>query len=618
MLGGMTWRLERGAAVAPDGTVTFSVWAPRAQRLAVRLLDSSGKTRTELPMQAGERGELTARTDLGQAPVGSDYLYVLPEVGPRPDPVSRRQAASVHGPSRIVDPSAFRWTDDRWKGLPLEDLLFYELHVGTFTQAGTFSAIEERLSYLRDLGVTAVELMPVNTFPGTRNWGYDGALLYAPHEAYGGPEGLRHLVDACHARGMALFLDVVYNHLGPEGNYLADFGPYFTDRYRTPWGSALNFDGPDSDQVRRFFIDNALHWLTEYHVDGLRLDAIHGIFDFGARHVLQELSDAFHAEAARLGRRAWLVAESDLNDPRVIRPADAGGHGMDAQWSDDFHHAVHTLVTGNRRGYFTDFGRASQVAKAVVDGFVYDGGYSEYRKRSHGAPSVDDAGIRFVIFNQNHDQIANACQGKRLAHLVGPARQKLAAVLLFSTPGLPMLFQGEEFAADEPWDYFTSHTDPKLAEAVREGRHQEYLHLQEEGADVTSWADPQDPQTFARAKLRWSQLDEAAHADMLSFYRALIGLRNRLPALHNGRKDLTRAEADDAARLVTIRRGDPGGTATFTIANFADGAALVRLPEEGRWQLALATQLVGAPAGVLEPAAPITVPGSTGYIFERR
>jgi maltooligosyltrehalose trehalohydrolase len=613
----MSWRLERGAQLGPEGTVTFSVWAPRADRVSVRLLDSDGKTRAELPMQPGELGGFTARTDLGQAPVGSDYVFVLPQAGARPDPVSRRQVAGVHGPSRIVDPTSFRWTDERWKGLPLEDLLFYELHVGTFTAAGTFSGVEERLSYLRDLGVTAVELMPVNTFPGARNWGYDGALLFAPHEAYGGPDGLRHLVDACHARGLALFLDVVYNHLGPEGNYLGDFGPYFTDRYRTPWGSALNFDGPESDQVRRFFIDNALHWLTEYHVDGLRLDAIHGIFDLGARHVLHELADEFHAQAARLGRRAWLVAESDLNDPRVIRPAETGGHGLDAQWSDDFHHAVHTLVTGNRRGYFVDFGRASDVAKAVTDGFVYDGRYSPHRQRRHGASSASDAASRFVIFNQNHDQIANACQGRRLAQLVGPERQKLAAVVLFSTPGLPLLFQGEELAADEPWEYFTSHTDPKLAEAVREGRHREYLHLQEEGASVASWADPQDPQTFARVKLRWAQLDEPAHADMLAFYRSLIGLRNRLAPLRNGRKDLTRATADDAARLVTIRRDDPGGAATFTVANFADGPAWVRLPEGGRWQLVLATQMVAAPSDPLASGAETAVPGSTAYVFER-
>ncbi|HXU61926.1 MAG TPA: alpha-amylase family glycosyl hydrolase, partial [Polyangia bacterium] len=289
----MSWRLERGATIGPSGTVTFSVWAPRADKVGVRLLGTDGKTRAELPMERDERGVFTARTDLGQAPVGTDYSFVLPKVGARPDPVARRQAGGVHGPSRIVDPSAFRWSDERWKGLPLEDLILYELHVGTFTEAGTFAGIEDKLSYLRDLGITAVELMPVNTFPGARNWGYDGVGLYAPHEAYGGPEALRHLVDACHARGLALFLDVVYNHLGPEGNYLGDFGPYLTDRYRTPWGQALNFDGPESDEVRRFFIDNALHWLTEYHVDGLRLDAIHGIFDFGARHVLAELAEAF-------------------------------------------------------------------------------------------------------------------------------------------------------------------------------------------------------------------------------------------------------------------------------------------------------------------------------------
>ncbi len=455
--------------------------------------------------------------------------------------------------------------------------------------------------------------MPVNTFPGARNWGYDGVGLYAPHEAYGGPDALRRLVDACHARGLAVLLDVVYNHLGPEGNYVGEFGPYFTDRYRTPWGQALNFDGEDSDEVRRFFIDNALHWLIEYHVDGLRLDAVHGIFDFGARHVLRELAEAFHDQAASLGRQAWLIAESDLNDPRVIRPAEAGGHGLDAQWSDDFHHAVHTLATGNRRGYFVDYGRAADVAKAVTNGYVYDGTYSAFRKRRHGAPSADEPGVRFVIFNQNHDQIANACQGKRLAQLVGADKQKVATAVLFAAPGLPMLFQGEEYAEDAPWDYFTSHTDRKLAEAVREGRHQEYLHLQEEGSDVSSWADPQDEQTFARIKLRWDSVSEPRHADMLAFYRSLIALRKRLAPLHNGRKDLTRAEVDEEAKLVTIRRDDPSGAAVFLAANFGDRPAQVKLPGDGRWKLALATANPEAdPAGDT-----LSVPAATAYLFER-
>jgi maltooligosyltrehalose trehalohydrolase len=613
----MIWQLDRGATVAPDGTVTFSIWAPRAEALTVRLLAPGGnEVRAELPMARAANGVFSARAPSGLAPVGSDYVYLLPGAGPRPDPVSRRQPAGVHGPSRIVGDD-FRWTDEGWRGVPLAELIFYELHVGTFSPEGTFAGVAAKLPYLRDLGVTAVELMPVVTFPGDRNWGYDGASLFAPHEAYGGPAGLRHLVDACHAHGLALFLDVVYNHLGPEGNYLQDFGPYFTDRYKTPWGAALNFDGPDSDEVRRFFVDNALHWLTDYHVDGLRLDAIHGIFDFGARHILAELSDAFHAEAARLGRRAWLVGESDLNDPRVIRPTELGGLGLDAQWSDDFHHAQHVLATGNRRGYFVDYGRAADLAKAISEGFVYDGQPSAYRRRRHGAPASGAPGERFVVFIQNHDQIANACQGRRLGQLVGLERQKVAATVLFSTPALPLLFHGEEYAEEAPFDYFTSHGDPALAEAVRQGRHHEYLHLLEEGADAGIWADPQAAATFQRAKLRWESIAEAPHADMLAFYRALIALRRRLAPLHNGRRDLTRVTADEEGRWLTIERGDPSGAATFTAANFGAEEATIRLPAGGaRWELALATSSV-APARVDGNTASFSLPRDVAAVFIR-
>jgi len=613
----MSWQLERGAAVAPDGTVTFSIWAPRAEALTVRLLSPGGnQVRAELPMARADNGVFSARAPAELAPVGSDYVYLLPGVDPRPDPVSRRQPAGVHGPSRIVDHAHFRWSDGGWRGLPLAELIFYELHVGTFSPEGTFAGVAEKLPYLRDLGVTAIELMPVVTFPGDRNWGYDGASLFAPHEAYGGPAGLRHLVDACHAHGLALFLDVVYNHLGPEGNYLQDFGPYFTDRYKTPWGAALNFDGPDSDEVRRFFVDNALHWLVDYHVDGLRLDAIHGIFDFGARHILAELSDAFHAEAARLGRRAWLVAESDLNDPRVIQPTAAGGLGLDAQWSDDFHHAQHVLATGKRRGYFVDFAGAADLAKAIAEGFVYDGQPSAFRRRRHGAPAAGAPGERFVAFNQNHDQIANACQGRRLGQLVGLERQKVAATVLFSTPALPFLFHGEEYGEEAPFDYFTSHSDPALAEAVRQGRHQEYLHLLDEGAEVGSWADPQAEETFQRAKLRWESLARSPHAEMLAFYRALIALRRRLAPLHNGRKDLTRVTADEAGRSVTIERGDPSGAATFTAANFGDHEATIRLPAGAGWELALATCSI-APARVDAGIASFSLPRDAAAVFTR-
>ena len=613
----MTWRLERGANVGADGVVTFSVWAPRRRELSVRILDAAGATRAELAMARGADGVFTARAEAAVAPPGSDYVFLLPDVGARPDPVSRHQPRGVHGPSRIVAPGGFTWNDGGWRGVPRADLVIYELHVGTFSPEGTFAGVAARLPHLRELGVTAVELMPVAAFPGDRNWGYDGVYLYAPHAAYGGPDGLKRLVDACHAQGLALILDVVYNHLGPEGNYLGDYGPYFTDRYRTPWGDALNFDGADSDEVRRFFVDNTLHWLTEYHVDGLRLDAIQGIHDFSARPILREIADAFHAEAARLGRDAWLIAESDLNDPRVIRPKEVGGLGMDAQWSDDFHHALHAVVTGNRRGYFGDFGRVADVGKAITASFVYDGQHAPHRRRRHGAPAAADPGDRFVSFIQNHDQVANAYQGRRLAQVAGIARQKVAAVVLFSTPALPLLFQGEEWAEEAPFDYFTSHGDPALVDAVRKGRHAEYEHLLDEGADIGAWADPQAEETFLNCKLRWDSIDRAPHADVLTFYRALIALRRGLAPLRNGRKDLTRADGDEAGRWLTIRRGDPTGAASFTIANLGDAPLRLRLPEGppgARWRLALATD--GPAGGVARAGTDVPLAPSAASIYE--
>jgi maltooligosyltrehalose trehalohydrolase len=615
----MSWRLERGASVGDDGAVTFSVWAPRRRSLVVRILEAGGGgPRAELEMVRGADGVFTARAAPGVARAGDDYVYLLPDVGARPDPVSRHQPAGVHAPSRIVAPGGYAWRDAGWRGVARADLVFYELHVGTFSPEGTFAGVASRLPYLRDLGVTAVELMPVAAFPGERNWGYDGVYLFAPHTAYGGPDELKRLVDACHAHGLALFLDVVYNHLGPEGNYLADFGPYFTDRYRTPWGDALNFDGTDSDEVRRFFVDNALYWLTEYHVDGLRLDAIQGIHDFSARPILQEIADAFHAEAERAGRQAWLVAESDLNDPRVIRPKHSGGLGMDAQWSDDFHHALHAVVTGNRRGYFGDFGRFADVKKAIESGFVYDGQHAPHRRRRHGAPSVEEPGDRFVAFIQNHDQVANAYQGRRIGQVAGADRQKLAAAVLFSAPVLPMLFQGEEYGEAAPFDYFISHGDAGLVEAVRRGRHAEYLHLLDEGADLGTWSDPQAEQTFRACKLRWESMNAVPHAELLAFYRALIALRRRLPALANGRKDLTRVDSDEAGRWLAIQRGDPGGSAVATLANLGDAAADVPLPP-GRWRLALATAALPAlePGAKVDGAGVVALPTASAAIFEK-
>lgn len=462
------WRLEFTANPVPGG-VRFRTWAPLVTKLALHVVRPRPAV---IPMERDGDGAFTAlAADLA---AGAEYFYALNGGSLRPDPVSRFQPRGVHEASQVIDPEAFVWSDQDWKGRALSDFIIYELHTGAFTPEGTFDGVIRRLRYLRELGVTAIELMPVATFPGVRNWGYDGVCLYAPHSAYGGPEGLKRLVNACHCEGLAVVLDVVYNHLGPEGNYLGEYAPYFTDRYHTPWGAALNFDGAQSDGVRRFFIDNARYWLTEYHIDALRLDAIHGIFDFGAHHILHELADGFHRQARALGRRAWLIAESDLNDTRVINRGAIGGHGLDAQWNDDFHHALHALLTERRHGYFADFGSIADVRTALTEGFVYNGRRSQYRQRLHGVSSAPNPGRQFVVFNQNHDQVANAEAGDRLSKLLTLDQQKLASLILFCAPNLPMLFMGEEFGASSPFDYFTSFDDPELADAVSKGRQREY------------------------------------------------------------------------------------------------------------------------------------------------
>jgi maltooligosyltrehalose trehalohydrolase len=484
----------------------------------------------------------------------------------------------------VVDPNDFRWSDQEWRGIPLEDYLIYELHTGTFTPEGTFESLIPRLPYLRDLGVTAIELMPVAEFPGRRNWGYDGVGLYAPQSTYGGPTGLKTLIDACHRQGLAVVLDVVYNHLGPEGNYLAEFGPFFTDSYRTPWGEAINYDGAESEGVRRFFVDNALYWLTEYHVDALRLDAIHGIFDFSARHILQELAEAFHAQAQQLGRSAWLIAESDLNDARVIRPPTQGGHGLDCQWLDDFHHALHTALDGDSRGYFADFDGLPSLARALTNGFVYEGQHSKYRRRLHGSPSRDRPGRQFVVFSQNHDQVGNALQGVRPSALCSLGSQKLAAAVLFFAPFLPMLFMGQEYGETAGFYYFTDHGDPMLIEAVREGRRRET------GAFLggREFVDPQDAATFQRSKLNWNLPELPPHSGLLAWHRDCIAIRKQQACLRNCRKDLTRAECDGQKRWLVVDRRDPSGSCALLVCNFAESAQAVPIPfQDASWSLCL-------------------------------
>jgi len=553
--------LKYGATLSAKGGVEFRISAPLVSTIEVRINDA--------PPRKLERSGEDFEILLSDARAGDKYKLVLDGSRERPDPWSRSQPDGVHRWSEIVDPASFTWTDQSWTGLELTDFIFYELHTGTFTPSGTFEGVASKLAYLKDLGVTAIELMPVAEFPGARNWGYDGVDLFAPHSAYGGPSGLKSLVNAAHSEGLAVVLDVVYNHLGPEGNYLAEFAPFFTERYRTPWGAAINFDGPGSDGVRRFFIDNAIYWLTEYHIDALRIDAIHGIFDFGARHFLAELRDHFHEEAQRLGRRAFLIAESDLNDVRVIQRSEKGGYALDGQWHDEFHHTLVSMLTGARRGFLGDFGRLGQIRKAITEGFVYDGIYSNYRQRHFGSSSRDEPGERFVAFIQNHDQIANTAQGARLSQLVSREQYGMAVMVLLCSPFLPLLFMGEEFADTAPFQYFTSHGDPSLAKAVSDGRRREHADFASGG----EFHDPQAVETFQVSRLRWEMVDRPGHSETLDLYKKVIALRKQWSCLGNCRKDLTRVCVDEDARFLRMERGDPSGCHAVLLCNFSEKPA---------------------------------------------
>lgn len=493
--------------------------------------------------------------DLPEAGPGTDYRFVLDGSEPLADPRSPWQPEGIDGPSRVVDHGAFAWNDAGWRGCSAPWLAggaVYELHLGTFTPEGTFDAAAGHLDHLVGLGVRAVEIMPVNEFSGEHGWGYDGAFLYAPHHAYGGPEGLKRLVDACHLRGLAVILDVVYNHLGPVGNVLERFGPYFTVRYATPWGKAVNLDGAFSDEVRAFFVGNALMWLRDYHVDALRIDAVHAIVDTSAVHFLEELARAVEDLAAAEGRDLFLIAESDLNDPRIVRGPGAGGYGMDAVWNEDFHHALHALLTGERQGYYEDFGSLADVAGCLERAVVYDGRYSRFRRRRHGRPHVGLGGHRFVGFLQNHDQVGNRALGERSAALMSPGLLKVGAALVVTAPFVPMLFQGEEWAASTPFLYFTDHRDPALAAAVREGRRSEFAAF---GWKPDQIPDPQAPETFERSKLAWAEAGEGHHATMLAWYRDLLALRRRTPDLTDGRLGRVEVAFSEEERWILVRRG---------------------------------------------------------------
>ena len=557
-----------GADLLEDGRCVFRVWAPKRERVELHIVAPQDR---RVSLQKMADGYHEAVVD--DCAEGMRYLFVLDGGTERPDPASRSQPDGVHAASEIVGRD-FAWHDQGWTGVALEDYVVYELHVGTFTPEGTFDAIIPRLDALRELGVTAIELLPIAQFPGGRNWGYDGTYVGAAQNSYGGARSLKRLVDACHQRGLALLLDVVYNHLGPEGNYLSEYGPYFTDRYKTPWGLALNFDGPYSDDVRWYFIHNALQWIDEFHVDGLRVDAVHAIVDHSAEPFLQDLVAAVHDRARDLGRRIYAIAESDLNDPRVITSKDDFGLGFDSQWADDFHHALHVLLTGERDGYYQGFsGKVSELARVYATGYLYVGQHSVYRGRKYGLKPKTTSGAQFVISAQNHDQVGNRMLGERLAALVSIDKVRIAAAAIVLSPFLPMLFMGEEYGEKAPFQYFTSHGDPDLIEAVRKGRLEEFDDFEWHGEPP----DPHDEETFRRSKLQWEQMGRGEHASLRRLYKELLRLRRDTPALR--RLDLAAVEthADDERRVLLVRRWS-GESQALLAFNFGEKAQTLEMP----------------------------------------
>jgi maltooligosyltrehalose trehalohydrolase len=582
------------------------VWAPQHDRVELHLLDNS---RDFLPMQLDPRGYHHVIADRLQP--GAKYLYRFADSRERPDPASRRQSDGVHGPSELVDLHNFEWTDRGWKGLQLADSVFYELHVGTFTKEGTFNALRAALDQLAAIGVTTIEIMPIAQFPGARNWGYDGACPFAVQNSYGSPRDLQLLVDAAHSRGLAVALDVVYNHLGPEGNYLSEYGPYFTEHYKTPWGAALNFDGPDSDDVRRFFIENALYWLEHFHIDVLRLDAIHGIVDASAFPFLAELSKEVDALAARTGRIISLVAESDLNDARVLRSRCDGGLGMPSQWSDDFHHSVHTLLTGENSGYYRDFGGIEHLAGTLRQGWCYAGQYSSHRRRRHGNRPPPFKGTNYVVCTQNHDQVGNRALGDRLSSLVNFESLKLAAGANLLSPFVPLLFMGEEYGETAPFQYFISHTDPNLAEAVRRGRGEEFRSFGWQG----QIPDPQAESTFANSRLQHALRQQEPHATLLRFYQMLLRFRSQ-HGLGHAKPSIVK---EFAASKSLMMLQDTRGSRLVTLFNFGDLSAGVgeALPL-GVWKKKIDSSDLAwlGPGSELPPA--INVPGQSSLSLQPR
>ncbi len=549
------------------------VWSPTAKQIELKVGDDF------IAMEKDDANWWEVETS--RIEHGTDYAYRVDGEGVFPDPRSPWQPHGVHGASRWVDHRRYPWSDQHRQASPLSSAIFYECHLGTFTPEGTFEAAIDRLDDLVELGVTHLELMPVVEGSGNRGWGYDGAALFAPHQAMGGPEGLKRLIDACHRRHLGVFLDVVYNHLGPVGNYLRPFGPYFTDRYTTPWGEAVNFDGPESDEVRDYFIDNACMWLRDYHFDGLRLDAIHAIVDHSAIHFLEQLAKRVKQLEAHVGRHLVVIAENDQNDTRVVHSPEAGGYGLDAQWNEDFHHALHAYLTGEQGGYYLDFGRLADLAKVLDKGLVYDGIYSRYRHRRHGRSAEGLAGHHFVGCLQNHDQVGNRAVGDRIGHLISPGLTKIGAALVMTSPFIPLLFQGEEWGASTPFLYFTDHQESEIAEAVRQGRRREFAAF---GWDPESIPDPQAEETFLRSKLDWKERDLPEHRECYDWYRRLIALRKSQADLRDSDFRNIKVVFDEQHHWLRVDRGS-----LTVVCNFSDSEQTIPMGTHVKKNILLAS-----------------------------
>jgi len=556
-----------GVNIDNDGKTNVLLWAPNVKEAGIRIC----KDRKDIPLQKADYGYWKLETT--ELKEGDKYKFILDGEKFLPDPASLSQPDGVHEASEVFNLKGFKWADERWKNFDLEDYLIYELHTGTFSPEGTFEGIAKKIDYLKDLGITAIEIMPVAQFPGSRNWGYDGVFPYAVQNTYGGPQGLQQLVDICHQKGIAVILDVVYNHLGPEGNYFNEYGYYFTDKYNTPWGNAINFDDAWCDAVRKYYVENALMWFRDFHIDALRMDAVHAIKDFSTEHLLSEIRTNVDQLMQETGRKHYLIIECDLNDVRFINPQSKGGYGMDAQWIDEFHHALRVTAGGEKNGYYTDFNGLEHLAKAYKDAYVYDGVYSPHRLKTFGNKATDNQGQQFVVFSQNHDQVGNRMLGERSSQLFSFEMQKLMAAAVLTAPFLPMLFMGEEYAEPHPFLYFVSHTDPELAEAVRKGRKEEFAAFHAQGEAP----DPVDEKTFEESKLQWGILVEEPYSSMLGYYKQLILLRRHLPALRRPNRMQIKVECDVATQTLKLHRWYQSQYA-MVLMNFSKQEQRVTLP----------------------------------------